>query len=281
MSARDTLSHCAREARRRDPDRYFCALFAPAGRREALFALLAFNAEIARVREEVSETMVGMIRLQWWRDAIAAMAHGTAPRHDVVEALASAITETALTSEGLVALIDAREHDLDDEPPATLAALESYAGETSAALTGLALDVLGAGGDASARKAGRHVGIAFALSGLLRAVPFHARARRLYLPVETMAREGADAEAVFAMSPTPALGRVAQAVAEAARGHIASARTRDVPRHALAALLPASLAASDLARLARAGHDVFDPRLTAGGTGRRLRTAMRGIVGRF
>ena len=210
-----------------------------------------------------------------------AMAHGTAPRHDVVEALASAITETALTFEGLIALIDAREHDLDDEPPATLAALESYAAETSAALTGLALDVLGAGGDASARKAGRHVGIAFALSGLLRAVPFHARARRLYLPIETMAREGADAEAVFALSPTPALGRVAQAVAEAARGHIASARTHDVPRHALAALLPASLAASDLARLARAGHDVFDPRVAAGGTGRRFRAAMRGIVGRY
>ena len=279
MSAQDSLSHCAREARRSDPDRYFCALFAPAGRREALFALLAFNAGIARVREEVSETMVGMIRLQWWRDAIAAIARDAPPNHEVARALALAMRDHGLGPEGLLRLIDAREHDLDDEPPATLAALESYAGET--ALTGLALDVLGAGGDAPTREAGRHVGIAFALSGLLRAVPFHARARRLYLPADAMAREGADAEAVFAMSPTPALARVAQTVAEAARGHIASARAREVPRHALAALLPASLAASDLARLARARHDVFDPRVAAGGTGRRLRTAMRGFVGRY
>src|ERR1041385_2992054 len=58
--------------RRHDRDRYQTALFAPADRREALFALYAFNYEIARVREIVSEPMLGQIRLQWWREVTAA-----------------------------------------------------------------------------------------------------------------------------------------------------------------------------------------------------------------
>jgi len=41
--------------RRHDRDRFQTVLFAPAARREALFALYAFNYEIARVRERISE----------------------------------------------------------------------------------------------------------------------------------------------------------------------------------------------------------------------------------
>ena len=57
--------------RRHDRDRYQTALFAPADRREAIFALYAFNYEIARVREIVTQPMLGQIRLQWWREIVA------------------------------------------------------------------------------------------------------------------------------------------------------------------------------------------------------------------
>ncbi|MCH9020134.1 MAG: squalene/phytoene synthase family protein, partial [Proteobacteria bacterium] len=90
------LSYCAGQARRYDRDRYLCALFAPAARREALFALLAFNAEVARIRETVSEPMLGLIRLQWWRDAIAGIYAGAPPRHAVVEALSLAVERHGL-----------------------------------------------------------------------------------------------------------------------------------------------------------------------------------------
>ena len=65
-------SYCGALLRRHDADRYLTALFAPGERREALFALYAFNLEIARMREAVSEPMMGLIRLQWWRDALEA-----------------------------------------------------------------------------------------------------------------------------------------------------------------------------------------------------------------
>src|SRR5208282_2178696 len=81
----DRLSPVAALVRRHDRDRFQTALFAPAARREALFALYAFNCEIARVRERVTQPTLGQIRLQWWREAIETAYRDTMPRrHQVV-----------------------------------------------------------------------------------------------------------------------------------------------------------------------------------------------------
>src|SRR3954465_7509110 len=85
------LSAVAAIVRRHDRDRYQTALFAPADRREALFALYAFNHEVARVREAVTTPMLGQIRLQWWREIIDAAYAGTpARRHEVATPLVAA-----------------------------------------------------------------------------------------------------------------------------------------------------------------------------------------------
>ena len=67
----------AASVRSADPDRYFSALFAPAGSRPFLFALYAFNAEVARVAETVREPMLGAIRLEWWRETAEGGEQGT------------------------------------------------------------------------------------------------------------------------------------------------------------------------------------------------------------
>src|SRR5688572_31872194 len=89
----EPLSYCAREVRRADYDRFLTVLFAPPAARERLFALYAFNHEIAKVRETVSEPMLGQIRLQWWREAIATIYEGKPRPHAVVDALAAAVAE--------------------------------------------------------------------------------------------------------------------------------------------------------------------------------------------
>ena len=236
-----TLSRMGDLVRRHDRERFLSALFAPEDRREALFALYAFNHEVAKTREVVTEPMLGRIRLEWWRETIDGIYAGTPRRHEVAEALAALVARHRLEKTHFEALIDAREQDLEPEPPATLAALEAYAEGTSGELVLLALETLGAGG---AEVAGRHVGIAYALSGLLRAAAFHARARRSYLPAEFGDRRLA-----------------VEAVAAAARRHLDAAHAAGAPRAALPALLPATLAARFLDRLAAAGHDPFAPSL--------------------
>src|SRR6516162_2502368 len=170
----DRLSSVAALVRRHDHDRFQTALFAPSEGREALFALYAFNYEIARVRETVSEPVLGQIRLQWWRESIAAAFEGGPIRHHiVVEALTAAIRALDLTRAHFDQLVDAREGDLDEAPSADLGALEDYAEATSSGLVYLALESLGIR-DPTVAKAGFHVGVAYALAGLLRVMPFQA-----------------------------------------------------------------------------------------------------------
>ena len=97
---RDSLAYCADQVRRHDHERYLTALFAPARRRSAILALYAFNLEVARIREAVSEPLLGRVRLQWWRDAIGAVYdRGAPPRHPVLEALAPAVHAHQLNRE--------------------------------------------------------------------------------------------------------------------------------------------------------------------------------------
>ncbi len=255
------LSPAAALVRRHDRDRFQTALFAPAARREILFALYAFNYEIARVRESVHEPMLGQIRLQWWREAIATAFAGEAPRrHEVVEAVSAGIGTRRLSRAHFDRLIDTREHDLDADPPATLAALEDYAEGSSTPLVLLALETLEAVTPAT-EEAGRHIGIAYALSGILRALPYAAQTGRPVLPADIA--EGLDARDVAGRRNVAALRDAVAAIAAAAKKHLAAAQThrREVPARALPALLPARIAARALRRLERAGFDPFGPSL--------------------
>src|SRR5579864_3974017 len=101
------LSPVAALVRRHDRDRYQTALFAPADRREALFALYAFNYEIARVREIVTQPMLGQIRLQWWREIVAAAYEDGPPRpHEVAGPLAAVIGDVMPTRVHFDRMID-------------------------------------------------------------------------------------------------------------------------------------------------------------------------------
>jgi NADH dehydrogenase [ubiquinone] 1 alpha subcomplex assembly factor 6 len=279
----ERLSPVAALVRRHDRDRYQTVLFAPAARREALFALYAFNYEIARVRESVTQPMLGRIRLEWWRENIAAAFGGGAVRHHpVAEPLTTAIGELALTREHFDRLIDARASDLDDQPPARLAELEDYAEGSSSSLVYLALEVLGARNSGS-REAGHHVGVAYAIAGLLRAMPFWARAGHRLIPKDVAERNGIAEQDVAEARGTRELRAATAEVAVAASRHLGRARAHrgKLPRSALPALLPARVAQGWLARLERAGYDAFDPALTAPDPLQLWRLSLAAFLNRF
>ncbi len=280
MPATPALSYVAEQVRRLDRERFLSALFAPPDRREALFALYAFNLELARIREQVSEPMMGHIRLQWWRDKLASIAAGMpVDGHPVAEPLSAAVRERGLDLARLERLIDARERDLDDAPPADLAALEAYAADTGGVLTQLALDVLGVDAPA-AQDAALAVGSAWALVGLLRAAPFHAAAGRVYLPQDLLDAHGIGRDALLAGKAE--LAPAARKVAERAAGHLAAARRLrpGVPRRAVPALLPARSADLYLRALARRGWEPFAPGW-AETRPRPLRFALAALAGRY
>ena len=275
-------SYCAVQVRAHDRDRYLTAILAPASRREALFALYAFNIEIARTRELVSEPMIGQIRLQWWREAIEGIYQGKPRAHEVVRPLAAAVGDFDLSREHFDRLIDAREFDLGDTPPASAQELQDYAEDTSSTLMRLALEILGQRTGA-AHEAAKDIGVAWALSGLLRAVVFHARSKRQYLPADLMREARADPADLFELRGGPALATVAEDLADLARVALSCGREirPDVPRRAIPALLPGMLADMYLKRMARQGHDLFLRAIEISQPTRQLRLLRAIILGRY
>ncbi|HSZ74827.1 MAG TPA: phytoene/squalene synthase family protein [Rhizomicrobium sp.] len=252
------LAACEAHVRRVDPPRYFSALFAPKEKRGFLFALYAFNHEIARVGESVREPMMGEIRLQWWRETIEAAREGHPRNHDVARALSEVFAAVNLPQELFDAMIDARGYDFSVDIFADFAALETYAEATSGSLMKLAARVLvaGDGRDAQAREAG----IAYALAGVLRAIPFHASRNKVYLPIDLLNALDLSPEEIFAGRGGEKLKAVMHQVALKAKEKLNAARAFGKPGKALPAFLPASLVPLYLKRVTKPRFNAFrDP----------------------
>ena len=239
----NALNACADHVRRADPDRYFSTLFAPPDKRPFLFALYAFNHEIARVAESVREPMLGAIRLEWWRETVESAAKGAPRDHDVARALAAVFAACAPPLDLFEALIAARTFDSSAETFPDFAALESYVDATSGNLMRLAVHILGAQFDV------RDAGLAYGLSGLLRALPFHAVRHKLYLPLDLLRAVHLSPDEIFAgHEPEKRQAAMTQAALRA-REHYRKAHKGPKSRAALAAVLPASLVPLYLRRL--------------------------------
>jgi 15-cis-phytoene synthase len=223
--------------RRHDPDRFLTALFAPPRKRNALLALYAFNHELARAREVASEPPLALIRLQWWREVV----EGARRRHEIAEPLSAALEEGALDRHDLLALTEARE--IEAEPAIeTWQAWQDYLLSNAGGLAVAAGRLLGAPDPERLRP----FGAAYGAAGLLRSVSAHARQGRCMLPIEVLARHGLSPEHVIA-DPNAAGVQTVIGLLATDGLHLIGGSVR-LPRHAVAAALPAVLARRDLRR---------------------------------
>lgn len=278
----ESMAACLDIVRRLDHDRFLTALMAPPEKRAALIALYAFNTEIARVRETVSEPMLGQIRLQWWRETIEGIAQGEVRGHEAAVALAETWEREEFPAARLLALIDARERDLDDAPFEDLNALEAYGEGTSSGLMALAGLALVEEEAPAAQETIRLAGIAYALTGLLRALPAHASQGRLYLPLDLLRQHDVDPHRIFAGEMSEGLRSIANDIAARARMRLAKARAAGkVDRALLPALLPASLCDRYLDMMTAPGFDPFRNATEVPAFRRQLRLMGRKLANRF
>ena len=157
----------AASARAGEPDRYLAALLAPPSARPHLLALAAFLGELARVPARVTrEPAMGQIRLQWWRDAIAAPADARTG-NPVADALRATIGACHLPAAVLVEAIDARELDLARHGLADDAALAAYLWRSEGAPFALAAGMLSPSAEADLRPAAAAGAQAYGLARLL------------------------------------------------------------------------------------------------------------------
>ena len=248
----DAFQACEELVRTADKDRWLASLFAPAPFRADLMALYAFNVEVAAVRERVSAPLPGEVRLQWWRDVLNGEARGDISGHPVAAALVDVIGRRRLPVKPLVDLVDARVFDLYDDPMPTTGDLEGYCGETSSALMQLAALILADGRDPGTADMAGHAGVAYALTGLIRAFPLQASRGQVYVPVDMLERAGAERTDILAGRMSEGIGTALEAMRALAHRHMAA--TEDLrakvpveiaPAFLAAALVPAYLARMD------------------------------------
>jgi phytoene/squalene synthetase len=172
----EDAAYCANQVQEQDSDRYLVALFQPKRLRQAAITLAAWNLELSNARPPSGEKTLGLIRLQWHRDALQEILAGNPRRHPVINALAVAHESGRVDAAALDAIVEARERDLDPEPPRDLAEVEAYARATSGALHRHLWR------DTKAAQAAEDAGTAFALIGLARSEPINQARGRPWAP---------------------------------------------------------------------------------------------------
>lgn len=221
----DSFAHAAQALRASDRDRYLATLVLPATARDGVTALLAFNADVAAIRERVSGPAPGEIRLQWWSDALSGDGHGAVGQNPLADALLKTLKRYGLPSGTLLRLIGARRFDLYDDPMPDLESFEGYAGETASTLLQLAAMILNEGAPVETGDAAGHLGVAQAMTGHLRAFGLFASQGRIMLPWSILEANGVREREVFSGTDSEGLREALAQIAELAQGHLDTART--------------------------------------------------------
>lgn len=237
-----------------DPDRWAASLFWPSTARPDALALMAFDAELTRIADIVSEPMLGEIRMQWWQDAIAA---GNASGHPVATALIATLDRYNLDREAFGALIAGRQAALFSDPYIDIKALDAHLDATDGTLFRALARVLAPGRvpppaiDPAAR--------AYGLTQRLRRLPRDLSHGRQTIPLDLLERFGVPPAHLLERRMSPALRIVIGALLAHVRDDI-TAFTRSLPggEPGLSAALPTFLCPAYLKRIEKPGFDIFN-----------------------
>jgi 15-cis-phytoene synthase len=251
-------AYCETLTREHDRDRWLAGLFAPVEARRHLYALTAFSYEVGRLRDFVRGPLAGEMRLEWWREALTGAGRAEVAGNPVAAALTDTIARFTLPLQAFDNLLTSRGFDLYDDPMPSLNDLEGYCGETCSVLFRLGALILGQGRDLGGADAAGHAGVAYAMIGLLRALPLSSARGQVYLPADILARHGLSRDDIIGRRDGPPLRAALAELRNHARRHLDAALS-------LIALAPSDIASAFLPLatlplyLARMEHTRYAP----------------------
>ncbi|KAF9892582.1 hypothetical protein FE257_000984 [Aspergillus nanangensis] len=233
-----------------DRPSYTLTSFIPRHAQPFYLALRALNVSLSLIPDTTSSYTIGLMRLQFWRDAIAKTLAGSPPKEPVAILLASAIADLHDRTQGrariskgwLNRMISAREQALTNDPYPNIAAMESYAENTYSTLIYLTLSALPMT-SVTADHVASHIGKAAGIAAILRGLPLvafpsptsqqptptggsnimtgGAKQGAVMLPLDVMAQAGVKEEDVFRQgSEAPGLRDAVFTVATRANDHL-------------------------------------------------------------
>ncbi len=185
--------------------------------------------------------------------------NGDVRANPVAGALLDTIERFNLSKDGLLELIDARTFDLYDDPMETIEALERYARATSSNLFCEIPPIVDPDEPASGFGVSQHGGIAYALTGLLRAVPWHSLRGQLFIPLEILKKHGLERADFASGKATPAVSAALADMRALAREHLEVflSRIEGLPDRCKPGFLPVALCEPYLRQMEKPGYDPF------------------------
>lgn len=262
-------AYCRDFVRKHDYESFLVSHFYPKAAQDGYFAIKAFSVELATVQDNVSNAMIGQMRMVFWRDALKAIADGRPPKHPIVLALYEASQRANLPAYHLRRMIDARDAELHTPSHLTIDSVTSHAESTSSTVLYLLLSLLSVGSSALSHAAS-HLGAAQTISTLLRALPYHAKKGEMIIPAEITAKHGVKQEEVFRRGPEAhGIEEAVFEFATLANDHLITARDMlkeegmggSVPARAMPVFLSGVTVANYLGRLEKANFNAFQSRL--------------------
>jgi len=220
-------------------------MFLPKEHRLHALSVLAFHAEISRIREIVSEPTMGYIRIQWWRDALNQHSQTLSE----VPILASLLDNPNFEAVAPVLhdILNVRQDDIERKPFASVAEAENWVEETTSPLMKALAYSIGIS-DQTSIDVFNQAAKAHGLMGVLRSSKAFAEIGN------SIWMQKLDDAAVRQALSKDVMARASLALAQI------HTQSKGVPSSAFALVLPAALAKQHICDLKASNYEIFASR---------------------
>jgi len=122
----DYADHCREQVAVPGSNYYYSTVFLPAERQRPLHVIFAFKEELTAIPKTCADPGVARLKLEWWRQELAAVFSGRRSAHPVATALAELAARAAAPKTEIFATINAVEHDIGPLACPTFADLTAH-----------------------------------------------------------------------------------------------------------------------------------------------------------
>lgn len=211
---------------RYDYPSYLLSTFQPPRSIDAFLALRALNVDLALIPDNVTNTVVGKMRYQFWTETVDKAFRGVPPAQPIAVLLDHILEGgTQLTKPYILRMIAERERRIDNMTFPTLSSLESYAEKTYSTLLYLHLESLDIRKPAMDDIA-QHIGLAMGITSTLRGFPYFISKKIVPLPTEICTKYNLRQEDLLRKPDVPGLQDAVFEVATRANDHLISAKSK-------------------------------------------------------
>lgn len=225
-SVASARTYCREMLQRYDYPSYLLSTFQPPRSLDTFLALRALNVDLALIPDNVTNSVVGRMRYQFWTETVDKAFRGVPPAQPVAILLNHVLENgVQLTKPYVLRMIAERERRIDNMTFPNLSSLESYAEKTYSTLLYLHLESL------DIRKPvvdeiAQHVGLAMGITSIIRGFPYFISKKIVPIPTDVCTKHSLRQEDLLRRRDVEGLPDAVFDVATRANDHLISAKVK-------------------------------------------------------